>query len=452
LDPALVEQIGPRQYRLRAFPVEPKRLVPNTGTDSRLIEEGPPLHLWLTFRVLANGNSWTMPRLAEKRNVYWDATSVRLVNGRSVDSGARDWLPLSVTATAAVKPVSHRIDFPGGTTVFVRPVSPDGLPRLAGNLHLAIVLDRSRSMGPRAEDVKATLARLSQIADPDTDVYLTSSPYRGEAPSRIHLSQLRPDNLQYLAGQNAGELLVQYDTLRASQEYDAIFVITDGSGYELGASDLPVPVPQAPVWVIHLGGGMPLGYDDGTLAAIQASGGGVTGEIEDALNRLAVSRSSQTLAAADVPAGAMADWSDGYLWFISIGPASSGNTAGTADDGFAAFAARRLILAETQRQRATLASTGALDPLHAIAVKYSVVTPYSSMIVLVNSRQEQLLNRLEESSDRFSREVEGVGGTLGANPFMVTGVPEPGEWLLLGSAAALLIGYVYIKRRQFRLI
>jgi hypothetical protein len=62
-----------------------------------------------------------------------------------------------------------------------------------------------------------------------------------------------------------------------------------------------------------------------------------------------------------------------------------------------------------------------------------------------------LLNQLEGSSDRFSREVEDVGDTLAANPLTVTGVPEPGEWLLMGSAAALLMGYAYIKRRQLRL-
>jgi putative PEP-CTERM system integral membrane protein len=39
-DPALVEQIGPRQYRLRAFPVEPMEWV--AGSDDR--KPGPELH------------------------------------------------------------------------------------------------------------------------------------------------------------------------------------------------------------------------------------------------------------------------------------------------------------------------------------------------------------------------------------------------------------------------
>jgi len=87
-----------------------------------------------------------------------------------------------------------------------------------------------------------------------------------------------------------------------------------------------------------------------------------------------------------------------------------------------------------------------LDQLHAIAVKLSVVTPYSSMIVIVNPQQEQLLKQLEERNDRFQREVEDVGNAAAQNAFSVTGVPEPEEWLLLALAAAMLIGYGYKMR------
>ena len=53
-----------------------------------------------------------------------------------------------------------------------------------------------------------------------------------------------------------------------------------------------------------------------------------------------------------------------------------------------------------------------LDSLHAIAVEQSIVTPLSSMIVLVTTEQERLLDRLEAKGDRFQREVEEVGETL----------------------------------------
>ena len=453
-DPALVEQIGPRQYRLRAFPVERRRWQQDPATDRATVVDGPPLHMWLTFRVLARDNAWALLHLAEKRNVYWDAASIRLVNGTPFDAmqtNVQDWLPASVNATTAVKPVAHRVEFPNGETIVARPVSTNDLPKLGGNVRFAVVLDRSRSMSQYAVEVKAALTRLAEVAGATTDVYLTSSPYRGEAPSRVSLPQLNPDSIQYSGGQNAGELLVQFDQRRAGQNYDAIFVITDGSGYELGASSVKVPIPNAPVWMVHLGGNLPLGYDDATLEAIQASGGGVTGNIEDALNRLAVALNPRSLAALGALSDATPDWVDGYAWFTYSTQVAGGKSGGAVapdavNDDFAAFAARRLILNETQRQRYTLGQLTTLDQLHAIAVKHSVVTPYSSMLVVVTARQEQTLKQLEERGDRFQREVEEVGNTAPQNAFAVTGVPEPEEWLLLALAAAMLIGYVYVTR------
>ncbi|MCA9978733.1 MAG: hypothetical protein KC413_23400, partial [Anaerolineales bacterium] len=73
-------------------------------------------------------------------------------------------------------------------------------------------------------------------------------------------------------------------------------------------------------------------------------------------------------------------------------------------------------------------------------------TPYSSMIVLVTERQENLLKDLSEQEDRFDREFEAVGETAPENALTVTGVPEPEEWLLLALAAAMLVWYVRSER------
>jgi putative PEP-CTERM system integral membrane protein len=449
-DPALVEQIGPRQYRLRAFPIERRSWQRDRATGRATVGDGPPFHMWLTYRVLARENAWMLPHLAEKRNVYWDAATIRVVNGKGVPANAQDWLPASIAATTAIKPVAHRVEFPNGQTIVVRPVAATDLPKLSGSLRFAVVLDRSRSMEKHAAEVKATLARISQISGALTDVYLTSSQYRGETPTRGDLKQLNLDGIQYIGGQNAGELLAQFEQLRTGDRYDAIFVVTDGSGYELGASSFKVSIPDAPVWMVHLGGNLPLGYDDATLATIQASGGGVTGNIADALNRLAVALSPRALAATGALADAMPEWLDGYAWFTystHVAGMTGGAIAPDAiNDDFAPFAARALILGETQRQRKTLGQLSTLDQLHAIAVKHSVVTPYSSMIVVVNTQQADRLKQLEQSGDRFEREMEEVGNTASADAFAVTGVPEPEEWLLLALAAAMLIGYFYMTR------
>jgi hypothetical protein len=120
--------------------------------------------------------------------------------------------------------------------------------------------------------------------------------------------------------------------------------------------------------------------------------------------------------------------------------------AQSPDDPFAALAARRLILSETARRHDQLGQLGALDALHEIAVQRGIVTPYSSMIVLVNEAQKQRLAEAEKRGDRFERELEQVGETVPEGNQTVAAVPEPEEWLLIAVAAGLL-GWVVWRRR-----
>ncbi|MBL8055814.1 MAG: TIGR02921 family PEP-CTERM protein [Anaerolineales bacterium] len=420
LDPALVEQIGPRQYRLRVFPIEPQTFRRDESALFSTTEPGPELHLWLTWRGLAQEQAWPLPRLAEKRNVYWDTATVRLLNGQAMPADADTWLPASAPASAPVTPRAHRVDFPGGESLVITPVSPAELPPPPAGLRLAVVLDRSRSMAAQADAVAAALGQLTGLGAA-VDVYLTAAEVRGEPPTRAGLAEVDPGRLLYFGGQNPGELLAQFAALYTGETYDAILVLTDSSGYELGPSPADLPALPAPVWMVHLGG-FPLGYDDATLEAIQASGGGAAASLTEALTRLA--------------AGG-ADVLDGYRW--EHAPA---DPAAAADPDFAPLAARRLILAKLPNPQLAAQRLEVLDQLHALAAETSIVTPYSSMIVLVTAQQEALLKQLAGQDDRFEREFEAVGETVA-----ITGVPEPEEWLLMGLGAVLLAAYLYTRRR-----
>jgi len=451
IDPALLEQIGPRQYRLRAFPVPPTRMTWNDAGTTRIMEDAPPLYLWLTYRTLANGDAWPLPRLAEVRNVYWDADTLRLVNGKAAPADDEHWLPESIPASQPVTPVAHRVDLSGGTSVLALPASGVQLPALPDNLRLAVVLDRSYSMNTHQEQVSATLSRLQELTG-QGDVYLTASVYRGEPPTRLPLQGFDPQGIVYFGGQNAAELLAQFAALRADQAYDAVLVLTDGSGYELGASQVEVPSIEVPVWMLHLDGDISLGYDDATLQVIQASGGGVAGDLEQALQRLALALPT---GEANPGAGATGqDLLDGYLWSVvptdQAAQQTSGASISSGEDGFAALAARQVILAEIRQQRGALDQVETLDRLHALAQQYAIVTPYSSMIVLVTPWQQTLLDKMSTLEDRYDREHEAVQDTVPATNSPLTGVPEPEEWLLLGLAAALLAWVAFRQRFAFK--
>ena len=121
-------------------------------------------------------------------------------------------------------------------------------------------------------------------------------------------------------------------------------MLTDGTGYELGQGKISLDVPDAPLWLVHLGGGFPLGYDDPTLQAVQASGGGAASTVEEALARYAIGKGAPGLA----------DEVDGYVWVTlptgevsaQAGDILASTASGSEDEGFTALAARRLILAE----------------------------------------------------------------------------------------------------------
>ena len=445
-DPALIEQIGPRQYRLRAYPVLPLVTRWDETTTRRLVEEAPPLYLWLTYRTMRAGEDWPLPHLAYKHNIYWDEDTQRTLNGSAVQVDEESWMPEDAPAMQISSLATHRVDFPDGTSLLVTPATQVGLPELPSNARLAVVLDRSGSMRHQNDQVDAALARLEQVSgDPaGIDLFLTASPYRGEGASLTSLTGFDSTQTVYFGGQNAAQLLAQFGELRGERIYDGILVLTDGSGYELGEGWIEVPIPDAPIWLVHLGSDIPLGYDDRTLQAIQASGGGVTGDIDQALQRLAIS-----LAGPD--SGEIAsDVLDGYVW--SRLPAADAQAAApeavlhSGEDAFMALAARRLILAEISRQRGTIDTLETLDWLHALAQQYGIVTPYSSMIVLVDQQQQELLENLEQLDDRYEREVEDLGDTAPATQTPLTGVPEPEEWLLLGLAALLLVWYTNRQR------
>ena len=146
---------------------------------------------------------------------------------------------------------------------------------------------------------------------------------------------------------------------------------------------------------------------------------------------------------------------DGYLWTVLLTDAANATLLPdielavlAADDPFAALAARRLVLAEMQRNRGSIDQLETLDYLHALAVNYEIVTPYSSMIVLVEANQQRLLNKLSDLDDRYQREVEALGDTTPKSPVPLAGVPEPHEWLLMALVAALLVYLSYTKRKQ----
>lgn len=412
VDPALIERVGPRQYRLRVFPIPTER----SGVE-------PVMHLWMEWSALADGDGWALPRLAQARNVYWDEDDTR----RTIDGAVSDhdgWLPERISAQVTAQ--QHELVI-GEHRVRATPASDHAADPIDGRL--AVVVDTSRSMGAHALEVTATLGALVArgIA---FDLYTAPSPWSADRPQRVTIADFDP---RYYGGHSHEGVLADFAAARNDVDYAAVIVLTDAGSFAFAQAARPTAdrveldaIAHAkgtlealaaaqwrqPIWMLHLGG-LPHAYRDELTAIIGRTKGGVATDLDTLLTRM----SSPVI--------------DGYIWEFDAAPA----VAEIASDAFAPIAAAALI--------AHLGDRGAdLDAIHRLAMDYSVVTPWSSMIVLVTDQQKEALEKASKADDRFDREAEsGVESTTAPGAALeVSGTPEPHEWMLLALAGLGLLG------------
>ena len=428
VDPALLEQVGPRQYRLRAFPVPPKEMeIRGRRAIETPIEESRPLRMRFTYDVPKTGAAIELPTLLEKRNVFWSKKTKRTLN--SVTAKETNWMPAFEIAKTQATPLGDvSAVLPEGYSVSRTAFSRDDAP-----MKLAVIMDTSWSMHRHGEALEKALAALNQ--DPAVTAELFVIGANGAASFEARLSSYDTDqSLSFFGALSPQQMLTQFERRNQSGDFDAVLVLTDQADYR-GDDAFDGAAIDAPLWFVHFG--LPaFAYDDGVLDLIYRTGGGVALNVDDALNGISASAMGLRIAGEQA-------------WKVE--PLSAGETEGeivlssATPSPLAAIAARQVALSMTQDAKTDLAL---LDEIHALAVAHDIVTPWSSMIVLVNERQRQALEEASKNADRFDREANTGEETLTAPS--VTGVPEPHEWMLI-LAAGLMLMVLWRRRSVLRL-
>jgi putative PEP-CTERM system integral membrane protein len=458
-DPALLEQVGPRQYRLRIFPIparvrEDRHRTPWAPSGFR-DDVTPRVHVWLRYEALPDESGRApLPQLRERRNGFWDAQTLRVVSEQigthattaaidavdAVDGGSWVQAPKARGPSLPKVPVGASIG--DGCSLLWPEVAPP-LPSLRGQT-VDVVIDRSLAMAGHVSSLRAALQMLTDTGA-RLRVVLGTSALRGE--DAVAVDAFWPtmvNDLVFFGAAQPKHLLTDLIVTRPSLG-DVVVVLTAGVSFDVADdSELPLAglahgLPRT--IVVHLDGQLPAGSDDATLDAIRRSGGTTTTTMRDGLLRL-----QDTV------------WADGYRFEPHVDERVGGCTTG--GPATAIVARQHILLAD----RGGTAPLSALDALHRIAVAHSVTTPYSSMIVLVNETQRQRLAQLNTQTDRFTREVDdeskgpsaGALQKMAAEPSaealaptkaadgepapttMVSGVPEPEEWLLIGLAVVVV--------------
>ncbi|MEM9539316.1 MAG: TIGR02921 family PEP-CTERM protein [Cyanobacteria bacterium P01_E01_bin.42] len=424
VDPALLEQVGPHHYRLRAFPIPPKIRSGENNPD-----RPTKMHLWLTYQVMRQENQILLPQLGEKRNIFWTNRTQRFRSGVLMEKFEDKWFEKFLLASPS-DPTVHQATF-DGYQITVEPLS-DRDYLLPQNQNFAIIIDTSHSMQSHRQELKYALQALQKqgfsdgkLENNEIDLYLTAS--TGKQPQEYdRLNQFDFKKQVFYGTLSLKEMLRQFAILASDRPYDAILLLTDEGSYELSKDKGDLPNISAPLWLVHLGGKFPPAYEDKTLQTIQDSGGGIATRIPEVLQRIATTEMLQNLTSARVVSVV-----DGYAWTMAETINSAENS-----NSFAPLAARMLVRGLSREQsRDRLAQ---LDRIHAIAKQYKIVTPYSSAIVLVNDEQRKALQEAEASADRFKRHVEdGKEQLQTPNNPLATSIPEPGIILGLGAISLL---------------
>ena len=219
-----------------------------------------------------------------------------------------------------------------------------------------------------------------------------------------------------------------------TQNYDGIILITDQSRYAMDHErEFTGFAENTPLWILHLDKMAPA-YDDAVLDYLYRSGGAAVSGWDALVRKMSTAKTGHRIA-------------EHYQWEISGLPEPS--AASEPDPNLAALAARQFILASSYGAKPDLET---LDRLHELATTYDVVTPYSSMIVLVNDAQKEALKAANERDDRFEREGRsGEENLTSPSSPLVSAVPEPHEWLLIILSLCLLL-YVWQNRGRWTAI
>ncbi|MGD1943114.1 MAG: TIGR02921 family PEP-CTERM protein [Leptolyngbyaceae cyanobacterium] len=422
-DPALLEQVGPRQYRLRVFPI-PQR-----------VSRGRPgiTHLWMTYQVPQQEGGWPLPQLTEKRNLYWTPKTERRRLGQKLKNAADVWYEPAIPASVVAAPQAHQTALAEGYQVSATPIAANSAATL-NHQRLAVLIDTSRSMGDRTAELTQALTEMTAIAADNTvDWFITSE--TGMPAQQLSQPPTVAD-LSFYGSLSLTEQLQQLDNLRQGAAYEAILVLTDAGNYELEDDQATLPSLPGSLWLVHLGGDLPTAYADALQQHLADSRGGVATTLTEATNRFAVEQQT---------AGTVMD---GYQWAIAATPTATAATTAKADGGFTALAARQAIRWLSRNRDVT--QIAALDELHAIAKRTEIVTPYSSMLVLVNDRQREALKAAENDLSRFDREIETGEDTLTdpGDPLNVP-VPENGTPLAMLFIGAVL-GWIVLRSHRQR--
>jgi hypothetical protein len=368
VDPALLEQVGPMQYRLKVYP----------------IPVGKVMHMWMTYEFIkSQSGDIPLPTLLDNFPQSEQNQTTVIFNGdKSVMTSYQGWMPnLSIKLprksdpqSCAIMIYNERVVFPTGPKYFN-----------ADTTKVAVVVDSSYSMRVSEDAVLESIEKL-QRKFKHVDIFSARrrvtqcSPTKCQPDSTTYTRVQTPvskNDLIFLGSTNYDELVTSSAHLNAS--YNIVVLLTDEGTIDSRANKQPGPM-SGDLWLVHLTQQYPTRYQDFVTET------------------LFINNAKMALSVDDI------------LSFYVPGNDIHESDMKRCNESLTKFAAKKFMQKYLRENVSTVNHKGELlvplEKVHEIAVKHSIVTPYSSMIVLINRQQRDMLEMEESQDNKFERKPE----------------------------------------------
>lgn len=436
VDPSLLEQVGPNQYRLRAFPIEPKTrdYGDNYRSRSYSVKEGALFHLWLSYKTISkNDAGWELPHLLEKRNVFWSENTERKVNGKIIRS-EENWLPSHVKASSLNNFTLGIVNLNDSLSMSIATADEKDIS-FGNEEKMAIIVDGSYSMRTKMNSLKHCFKSLIDkgINESNTRLFVVSNSINELTLSDFYSELDNENSVLFFSSNTYTDILKKFaDT--EGKDYSVALMITDKGNYEAEKDAADPVILGFPFYMLHLDNEITPIYSDVFWESVKSSKGSIVGSVDEFLKLRAYASDSTFISI-----------SNNVLYKRINNKGSSKADPSMNEIAANMFIQNSFVPADSSQRLAFF------DAIHLLALKEAIVTPFSSMIVLVDVRQKEALKKAEAQADRFDREVESGDEVLAnpVDPFQVTGTPEPHEWILISLVLTFML-YLEIKRRKLK--
>lgn len=393
IDPALLEQSGPFQYRLRIFPIPPK----NSSLSGSKI---PNQKIRFEYVTTKSAGNITLPVITQMINVGLDNNTKisYFINNTPIKNLQNKIVSAIPIKNNNKQSLAAQYTMINDYFVYFIPhrLINNNHPKEISKRKIALLLDVSYSTKNlnwykylTQGNLFKKFAELNRV-----DAYF----FNYELSKGIGLYSINDFNkLSQVTNYGQTDRLKAIHSL--PQGYDLAIMLTDSAEEVEEHNKKNWTKLPFPVYIVYSDNIIP-SYSDSMTYELAQNGGSVFNNLSEAIKQYNLLNEN----ALSLPSGAkLLGVDDNGVWISSHSPLEGISTTieknKNLSNTFISIAAAKLI--NFMIKDSNTEDIKNLDNIHSLAKKFSVITPYSSLIALVDEDQFQQLLEAESQEDRY---------------------------------------------------